>query len=83
MQAMLVDECDKEDGPEEGRASKVTSGDEPPAKKQCTALGQLLKRNGPLKKKPLSARLETELTLYFTEDVEAEDVDPLMWWKAN
>ena len=31
----------------------------------------------------MSARLETELTLYFTEDVEAEDVDPVMWWKAN
>ena len=75
LQAMFADECDKEDGPEEGRASKVTSGDEPPAKKQCTALGRLLKRNGPLEKKSLSARLETELTLYFTEDVEAEDVD--------
>ena len=31
----------------------------------------------------MSSRLETEVSLYFTEDAETYDVDPLEWWQQN
>ena len=42
----------------------------------------LLKRT-PSEPKPFAARIETEVTLYFTEDVVPDTEDPLVWWCKN